>query len=70
MADGLATAFARVVVDELVGRGVTDLVLAPGSRSAVPASRRWRRPTGSAGCGSRVARRAQAAPRPGPGQGV
>src|SRR5215203_2565696 len=29
-----ATAFARVLVDELVRGGVTDAVLAPGSRSA------------------------------------
>jgi 2-succinyl-5-enolpyruvyl-6-hydroxy-3-cyclohexene-1-carboxylate synthase len=34
MADGHATALAGVVVAELVSQGVTDLVLAPGARSA------------------------------------
>jgi 2-succinyl-5-enolpyruvyl-6-hydroxy-3-cyclohexene-1-carboxylate synthase len=31
---GEATLCARVIVEELIGRGVTDVVLAPGSRSA------------------------------------
>ena len=34
MADGHATALAGVVIAELVSQGVTDLVLAPGARSA------------------------------------
>lgn len=34
MADGYATALARVVVAELAAQGVRDLVLAPGARSA------------------------------------
>ena len=45
-----STAFGRVLVDELVRGGVTDAVLAPGSRSALSPSR-WPPPSGTAGCG-------------------